>query len=102
MAARSGERLGDGADQRPVVVVQCGLPVLATEHGELVAEDDDLHVLGAADLTARRANDARKRYKMRYTPLRIGGYPPRSTPASEFRAPTGYLKTPRTIPSKMT
>ena len=44
------------------------------------------------DRTARRASEARTLYKMRYTSLRIGGYPPWSTPTSEFRAPTCVLK----------
>jgi hypothetical protein len=39
--------LGDGAEQRPVVV-QRGPLVLAVERGELVALDDDLYVLGAS------------------------------------------------------
>jgi len=48
VAAGPGECLGDGAEQRPVLIGERGPSVLATEHGELVAQDDDLHVLGAA------------------------------------------------------
>ncbi len=44
------------------------------------------------DRTVRRANDARKRYKMRYTLLRIGAHLPWSQLTSEFRAPTGSIR----------
>ena len=48
VAAGPGECLGDGAEQRPVVIAQCGPLDLAAKHDELVAQDDDLDVFGAA------------------------------------------------------
>ena len=48
LAAWSGECLSDGAQQRPVVIVQRWPRCLAAEYGELVAQDDDLYVSGAA------------------------------------------------------
>ena len=48
VAARPGERLSDGAEQRPVVIGQRGPARLAAQHDQLVAQDDDLEVLGAA------------------------------------------------------
>ena len=42
VAAWPGECLGDGAEQRPVVVGERGPIVLAALHGELVAQHDDL------------------------------------------------------------
>ena len=48
VAAWPGECLGDGAEQRPVVIVQRGPVRLAAEYSESVAQDDDLEVSGAA------------------------------------------------------
>ncbi|MGB5755712.1 MAG: hypothetical protein WBM50_02255 [Acidimicrobiales bacterium] len=47
VAARSGECLGYGAEQRPVVIGECWPLLSAAEDGELVAQDDDLDVFGA-------------------------------------------------------
>ncbi len=48
MAASLGECLGDDAEQGPVVIGERGPISLVAEHGELVAQDDDLKVLGAS------------------------------------------------------
>ena len=47
LALGSGECGGDGAEQGPVVVVDCGSVDLSAQDGELVAEHDDLKVLGS-------------------------------------------------------
>ncbi len=44
----AGERGGDGAEQSPIIVVDSGSAELSAQHGELVAEHDDLEFLGAA------------------------------------------------------
>ena len=44
----TGERGCDRTEQGPVVVVEFGSVDLAAQDGELMAEDDDLEVLGTA------------------------------------------------------
>jgi hypothetical protein len=50
LAVWPGECLGDGAEQRPIIIGERRPLVLAAEYGELVAQDDDLDVFGAAGL----------------------------------------------------
>lgn len=48
VAESAGECGGDGAEQGAVVVVEFGSVDLSSQHLELVAEHDDLEVLGTA------------------------------------------------------
>ena len=48
MAAWPGECLGDGAEQRSVIIGERWPIVLAAKHSELVSQDGDLDVFGAA------------------------------------------------------
>jgi hypothetical protein len=45
--ARSRRHATDGGEQGPVGRLQPGTWELATQHGELVAQDEDLQVLGS-------------------------------------------------------
>ena len=68
-SARPGERGCDPGEQGAVVVVECGSVDLAAQDGELMAEDDDLEVLGSAGTKSEKSqsddeavNDARHSY----------------------------------------
>ncbi len=67
VAASLGECLGYRCEHRSVVVGKRGSCVLSVQDAELVAQDHYLQVLDLPVRTAMRANDVRKRYKMRYT-----------------------------------
>jgi hypothetical protein len=45
--ARSRQHATDGGEQGPVCRLQPGTWELATQHGELVAQDEDLQILGS-------------------------------------------------------
>ena len=45
--SRSRQGLGDGAEQAPITIGDYGLGIAPTEHGKLVALDDDLEILRA-------------------------------------------------------
>ena len=45
--SRSGQGLSDRAEQAPIVIGDQGPGVASSEHGKLVAQDDDFEILGA-------------------------------------------------------
>jgi hypothetical protein len=49
----SGEYTADGGQQRPVGKFELGAGGLAAEHGELVAQHQDLQVLGGVAVASR-------------------------------------------------
>ena len=86
---RPGECLGDGAEQRPVVIVERWSGVQSVQDAELVTQDDDLKVFGAAGTYSEAGKRREEAVQNSIHTLRIGGDLPCSTATSEFRAPTG-------------
>jgi len=93
VTAWPGECLGDGAEQRPVLIGERGPPVLAAEHGELVTQDDDLDVFGAPGPHGEAGQRREEAVQDAIHALQDRRYLPWSTPTSEFRAPTGLVST---------
>jgi hypothetical protein len=82
--------LGDGAEQRPVVIVERWSGVQSVQDAELVTQDDDLKVFGAAGTYSEAGKRREEAVQNSIHTLRIGGDLPCSTATSEFRAPTGF------------
>jgi hypothetical protein len=107
--AFSGQRAAEGAEQGPVGGLQSGTWGVATQDGELVAQDQDLQVLGGIaageqhehlnGAAQRKVGEVRqhqgdlavgwlKRHATEPRPARTGS----SQPTSEFAYPTGLLR----------
>ena len=90
VAAWAGERGGDRAEQGPVVVVERGSVDLAAEDGELVAQHDDLEVLGAARTdseTGERSDEAVE--DARHDRSASAAFRPGQRPRPNIRPPHG-------------
>ena len=80
--------MGDGAQNRPVVVGERGSVVLSVQDAELVAQHDDLDVLRAAGTYSEAGERREEAVQNAVHRLRIGADFPCSTVTSEFWAPT--------------
>ena len=90
MAVWPGKRLSDRGEKRTVVVVHRWPIDLAAQHGELVAQHEDLDFIGAPRAHGQARQRREGTTKCGRQGLIIGPNRVWSTTKTEFRAPTGY------------
>ena len=81
--------MGDSAEQRPVVIVERWSGVQSVQDAELVTQDDDLKVFGAAGTYSEAGKRREEAVQNSIHTLRIGANFRCSTATSELWAPTG-------------
>ena len=87
-ASGAGERGCDGSEQASVVVVELGSGALALQDSELVAEHEDLEVLGAFRAYGQACQRRQEPVEDTKHENKDAACRPWSAPPTEFRAPT--------------
>ena len=76
LSAGAGECGGDGTEQAAVVIIESGAVGLAVQHRELVAQHDDLQVLGTTRADSQPCQRHKKPVENEIHPPRMQGFGP--------------------------
>jgi hypothetical protein len=89
-AHAAGQGLSDRAEQSPIIICDHGTGIAPAEHGDLVAQHDDLEVLGAARTNSQTSHRREETVQdSKHEASLIGTRRAWSTHTTEFRARTG-------------